>query len=690
MRKLFYPRLAWDGLRKNRQLSWPYLLTCVGMVAMLYILCFLASPGVTGLLPKGADSVTMVLTLGQVVIALFSLIFLFYTHSFLLRRRAREFGLYSVLGMSRRNLARVVTWESVLTALLALAGGLALGVGLSKLAELGLMNLVGGAIDYRLRVDGDAALKTAYCFAAIFGVIWLAALARALRGTAVNLMKAESVGERAPRGNGLLAALGVAMLGAAYTMALGFENPLDALKWFFIAVLLVIVATYILMIAGSVRLCRALQANKSYYYQPRHFVSVSSMAWRMKRNGAGLASICVIATMVLVLLSATACLWFGTEDSILNQYPREINLDVRMNDAAQLNDANLDRVRAETEAFAREQGVTLENARDLRYVYLAGVLNGTTIQCDYRSSGLRAALGDLREVFLMSEADYAARTGKPPALAEGEATLLLQGCDYGADTLTLAMGDVGHTYRVASVAREDASRIRTGTAVISASTAGMTLVVPDLAAAVEGFDTSATDADGVRKMQICWSCGFDTGLSDADNEAFGRELSRRLEALPAGGGDGQGWRGILVASRAAGAEDFHASNGALFFIGIVLSFVFLLAAVLIIYYKQVSEGYEDARRFDIMRKVGMTKQEIRRSVASQLLTVFALPLALAGVHLAFAFPMIRRVLTLFSLYNVGLFVRTTLVSFAVFAVFYWAVYRLTSGVYCRIVGGAEN
>ncbi len=688
MKKLFYPRLAWDGLRKNRQLSWPYLLTCVGMVAMLYILSFLASPGVTGLLPMGASSVATVLTLGQLVIVLFSLIFLFYTHSFLLRRRAREFGLYNVLGMSRWNLARVVTWESVITALLSLAGGLLLGVGLSKLAELGLMNLVGGEIDYRLRVDGFAAIKTACFFAAIFGVIWLAALMRALRGTAVNLMKSESVGERPPRGNGLLAALGVAMLGAAYLMAVGFDNPLDALRWFFLAVLLVIVATYILMIAGSVRLCRALQANRDYYYQPRHFVSVSSMAWRMKRNGAGLASICVIATMVLVLLSATACLWFGTEDAIRNQYPREINLDTRLNDVRQLNDANLERIRAATEDFARERGVTPDNARDLRYVYLAGVLDGTRIQCDYRSSGLRAALGDLREVFLMSEADYAARTGAPVRLAADEAMLLLKGCDYGAETLTLAMGDAEHTFRVASAGRESADRVNAGTAVVAASMAGMTVVVPDLAAATEGFDTSVTDADGVRKMQICWIYGFDTGLSDAENMAFGRELSRRLETLPADGAEDRGWRGVMVASRAAGAEDFHASNGALFFIGIVLSFVFLLAAVLIIYYKQVSEGYEDAKRFDIMQKVGMTQAEIRGSVSSQLLTVFALPLAFAGLHLAFAFPMIRRVLTLFSLYNAGLFVRTTLVSFAVFAAFYWVVYRLTSGVYCRIVSGA--
>ena len=282
----------------------------------------------------------------------------------------------------------------------------------------------------------------------------------------------------------------------------------------------------------------------------------------------------------------------------------------------------------------------------------------------------------------MSASDYAAWTGKRFDLAEGEAALMTDQCDYTAGEITLAMGDTERTWRVTSVGRDAFVRCYVGTAVAS-----LTLIVPDLAAAVEGFDPALTDAYGARKMQIMALYGFDTGLSDADNADFGRDLSLRLEALPFDAGEGQGWRGILLETRAVGAADYYSSNGSLFFIGIILSAVFLLAAVLIIYYKQVSEGYEDASRFDIMRKVGMTKGEIRRSIASQLLMVFALPLALAGLHLTFAFPMIRRVLTLFGLYNVGLFIRTTLVSFAVFAAFYWIVYRLTSGVYYRIVSG---
>ena len=679
MKTTFYPRLAWDGLRKNRQLAWPYLLTCICMVAMLYILGFLASPGVLALLPMGRSSVEAVLTLGQLVMAMFSLIFLFYTHSFLLRRRAREFGLYNVLGMSRRNLARIVTWESVITALLALAGGLVLGVGISKLAELGLVNLMGGVIDYRLRVDAFAMLKTAAFFLAIFGLIWLATVIRTLCGSAVSLMKAESVGERPPKGNWLLTILGLILLGLAYWLAVSIDSPLEALMWFFVAVLMVIAATYLLMIAGSVRLCRVLQANRDYYYRPRHFVSVSSMAYRMKRNGAGLASICIIATMVLVILSATTCLWFGTEDAIVNQYPREINLDVEMNDAAQLSDGNLNRIRDAVAEAAVQRGTAVENAYDFRYVYLAGELHGSTMQCDYGLAGNMVSFGDLRELYLVSADDYAARTGKSVTLADGDAMIIPDRCDYSADTLTITLGNARRDYRVARVEKAGSMKDH---AIVSFS-ASLTVVVPDLSEAIEGLPHE--NEHGRAILIPKWVYGFDTGLPDDDNEALGRELSLRLEGMHSRTAAGEGWRGLMVSTRAAGAADYYASNGSLFFIGILLSAVFLLAAVLIIYYKQISEGYEDAGRFEIMRKVGMTKQEIRRSISSQLLTVFALPLAFAGLHLVFAFPMIRRVLKLFSLYDTALFVRTTLISFAVFALFYGVVYRLTSGVYYRIV-----
>ena len=678
-----YPRLAWDGLRKNRRMSLPYLLTCVCMVAMHYILGFLASPAALALLPRGASSVEMILNLGKYVVLLFSLVFLFYTHSFLIRRRQREFGLYNVLGMGKRNLVRIITWESLITFALALAGGLLAGLAFSKLSELGLVNLLDGKIDYRLRLDAGALVRTAVSYAAIFALIWLSAVIRTARASAVSLMKAESVGEKPPKGNWALAIAGIVLLAAAYWLAVTINNPLDALLWFFVAVLMVIVATYLIMIAGSVRLCRTLQKNKGYYYQPRHFVSVSSMAYRMKRNGAGLASICIIATMVLVMLSSTTCLWFGAEDALYSRYPREINLNVHMNTPAQLGDGNLDRFRDVVGEFAPSHGAAIENVQDFRYINLTGMLAGDTVQCDYTRAGVRASYSDLREIYLISAGDYAAKTGAALSLSDGEVALLVDKMDYDRDSITLAVGDVAHSWRVVSVEEGTLAEPYAGVAVPR-----VTMIVPNLSAAIEGFELM--DEQGMSMAQIVWMYGFDTGLSDDANSRLVYDLEMELAQIPFDGTEETGYRGFDLESRAAGAADFFGTFGALFFIGILLSTVFLVAAVLIIYYKQISEGYEDAKRFDIMQKVGMTRKEIRASISSQLLMVFALPLAFAGLHLAFAFPMIRRLLTLFSLYNVGLFIRTTLVSFAVFAAFYWIVYRMTSGVYYRIVSGVRG
>ena len=682
MKRGLYLRLAWDGLRKNRQLSWPYLLTCVGMVAMHYILAFLASPTALDKLPLGRETIETMMVLGCLVVLLFSLIFLFYTYSFLNRRRAREFGLYNVLGMGKRNLSRIVLWESAITTAIALIGGLALGAALSKLAELGLVNLMNGEIDYRIRLDFKAVFRTVVCYVPVFALNALVAVIRTRRRSAVNLLKAENAGEKPPRGNWLLALLGIAILGAAYWMALSISNPLDALMWFFVAVLLVIVATYMLLIAGSVWLCRRLQANKRYYYRADHFVSVSSMTYRMKRNGAGLASICIIATMVLVMLSTTTCMMAGIEDTILYHAPREINLQAWLNDVSEISDENLGRIRAATERFAAENGVPMENSRDYGYVYLAGTLNGEMIQCDYATAQDAANPGSLRELYVVSAEAYASIMGSTLDLGSEEALLLVNRCEFTSDTLTLAMGEEKNTFRIVSADKGVLDKGLSGTAV-----PGITVVVADLKSAVTGFPVE--NDYGKQLYTPGWKFGFDTGLDDQENADFGRELSRYLEAeFPTEAS--RGWRSVMVSSRANDAADFRASYGGLFFIGVVLSIVFLLAAVLIIYYKQVSEGYEDVKRFEIMQKVGMTKPEIKRSIGSQLFMVFMLPLAFAGLHLAFAFPMIRKMLLLFGLTNIGLFITTTLISFAVFAAFYWIVYRMTSGVYYRIVSGKES
>ena len=679
MKTALYPRLAWDGLRKNKRLFTPYLLTCICMVMMFYILSFLGSPETCALLPRGSNTTGKILNLGSFVIFVFSAIFLYYTNSFLVRRREREFGLYNVLGMNKRNLARIVTWESLITAVLSLVLGLALGIVLSKLAELGLVNMLGGDINYRIRIDVDSLTRALGLYAIIFAVIWLSTVVRVGRSSAVALLRSESVGEKPPKANWLLGLAGVVILAAAYYLAVSITNPLDAIVWFFVAVLLVIIGTYLLLVAGSVLLCRVLQKNKKYYYRPEHFVSVSSMAYRMKRNGAGLASVCIIATMILVMISSSSCLYFGAEDAVMTRFPRETNITLNAENTAQLEDANLDIYRKSIADYAAEHDIPVKNVQDYRFINLSGFLDGDTAQCYYRRAGALVSYADIRDFYIISAKDYAAKTGETVSLADDEALLLTNKCSYDRGTLTLSMENVSHTWRVKSV--------QSGSIVppsVGGLVAQITLVVNDPSAAVEGFRTR--DEDDMTLLRFEWIYGFDTGLDDEASIEFEFDLTSVIgQLVPETDNENFGYSYLMTNSRGGASEDFYGSYGALFFIGIMLTLVFMLAAVLILYYKQISEGYEDQKRFEIMQKVGMTKKEIRRSIDSQLLTVFFLPLLLAGVHLAFAFPMIRRLLELFSLYNVGLFVTTTLVSFGAFALLYTIVYRLTAKAYYNIV-----
>ena len=685
MKTFFYPRLAWDGLRKNRQLSRPYLLTCICMVAVFYILSYLTSPMAIALIVRGGALVRDIMNLGRYVILVFSLIFLYYTYSFLLRRRSHEFGLYNVLGMGKRNLVRIIAWENLITFAIAITCGLFLGILLSKLAELGLVNLLGGTIDFVFRVHAASIWQTFLLYAIIFGLLMLSAVIRTSRANAVSLMKSENAGEKPPKGNWLFAILGVLILGGAYYIAISVSNPVSAILLFFIAVVMVILATYLLMVTGSVKMCRVLQANKGFYYKAKHFVSVSSMAFRMKRNGAGLASICIIATMILVMLSTTTCMWFGAEDSLKKNYPREINMVVALRDPAKLTDGSPEQATTIIKDYLQEKGITPKDIQDQRFISLSGVQDDGFIQCDYTTSGGFAEdYNTLREIYLVSPDSIETSDNVPMNLDADEIVLITDGMDYSDDTLTLAMGEKTHSWKIRHYERKDTGGTTSGMGFPT-----MTVAVSDLAIAVK--DLQKREDEHGRQIQSMWKFNFDTGLSDEENIDLDNDIDEELRNDIRKIFTDDSVTYLYTESRAGGSADFYGTYGSLFFIGILLSIVFVCAAVLIIYYKQISEGYEDAKRFDIMQKVGMTKKEIRSSISSQLLMVFALPLAFAGLHLIFAFPMIRKMLAILSLTDVALFMRTTFISFVVFGIFYAIVYRLTSRVYYRIVsGGSQN
>lgn len=484
-----YRHLAWDGIRKNSRLYVPYLLTGVGAVSFFYILVALSRLP-EGTLP-GSGSVQVILNLGSFVLWMFSLLLLFYTHSFLIRRRNREFALYNVLGMGKRDIARILCWETLLSGGISLAGGLALGILLGKLAELGLLRMVGAATDMVYRVSAGGLLLTLGLYAGIFLLILISSLVRVGRSTAVQLMRSQAEGEKPPRANWALAVLGILLLAGAYYLAVTIREPLAALTWFFIAVLMVIAATYLLFISGSVALCRLLQKNPRFYYQKRHFVSVSSLVYRMKRNGAGLASICILGTMVLVMLSSTTCLYFGAEDSLHTRYPRDENITAYFPDRASQS-GDLTPLRTAVADAVRRSGMSAANVWEYR-----SVSSVMTIRDGVLSPN--EGFGDPVDVTLIPLADYNAAMGTDLTLPQGQVYVCRSRTGYQGTSLTLQNGP---TWQVAGLLDNFSPSGSDSASVVTQ----LWLIVPDLSAA-DALEQVMNRANmGVSRT---WYYGFD-------------------------------------------------------------------------------------------------------------------------------------------------------------------------------------
>lgn len=678
MKSFLYLRLAVSGIRKNKKLYLPYLLTCVGMVMMEYILLSLSdSPALRTM--RGGAQLGFVLSLGKFVVAVFAALFLLYTNSFLIRRRNKEFGLYNVLGMDKSALGWVIFWENIIVATLGLGLGLLFGIGLYKVAELGLVNIIHTDVDYSFIVSSESVKFTLWVFLPIFALLMVKSMWQVRRARPLELLRSESAGEKPPRANYLLGLGGVALLAGAYYLSVTSTSALQAFTMFFVAVIMVIVATYLIMISGSVALCRLLQRSKNYYYQKKHFVSVSSMAFRMKRNGAGLASICILSTMVLVMISSTFSLYIGVEESINARYPHDSGFGLDMERLENLNEVCTAQVREKFETLFQKEGAEPQNVEHYRYATIYGIIAGDRIEPDSsRTVSTELNYNLLRLVAFIPVEDYNALNGTDFTLEPGQALVGCLRCSYDAPRFRL--GDVN-----LEIAGKLPKGLNTGE-MAAAAAPSLTLVVKDLSE-IDSLE-KMEDYKGRRMLQTRYYYGCDFDLPEEEIILLHDQQKQAIMQLEFLGKEhGIGWIDECPAQE---REDFYITFGGLFFIGIVLSAVFIAAAALIIYYKQVSEGYEDQSRFAIMRKVGMTKTDIKRSVNSQVLTVFFAPLLMAGVHLAFAFPMVWQLLQMFNLRNLGLVIGANIGAFLVFCLFYVIIYRFTARAYYGIVSSDER
>ena len=670
MHKGFYYKLAFTNLGKNRKFYLPYMLSCILMVMLHFILCSLSYTDTWQTIPESAIVYT-ILNLGCYVVEIFALILLFYTNGFLMKRRKREFGLYNVLGMEKRHIGRVLFWETFFAFSASILVGLGLGILLSKLAELLLCNMLQFEIRYAWEFIPRAFLRTGSIFLLYAALMLLHSLWQLRKAKPVELLHSVSAGEREPRANWLLALVGLVLLGAGYWLAITIQNPVDALVWFFVAVILVILGTYACFIAGSVVVLKLLRRMKGYYYKTNHFISVGGMLHRMKQNGAGLATICILSTMVLVMVSGTASLYVGNSDILHNRYPREFNFTCRGDVEASMAAAE----QASQEALTA-RGLAAQTLLRYRYAAFTALQEEDAFLLDIAGQ-LQSPTGidgRIMELYLIPLEDYNRSTGQTLALGPDQILVHQNRRQYGRDTLTLA----GRTFQVAGELPEFLDNGFSTADIVTS----LFIVTPDYDT-LEALRASvnASYGDGGSIAVQGYYC-FDTGAEKAMQIELYSAIRESVRS--------RGQEDMTLESRANEEWGFFSLFGGLFFLGIFLGFLFLLATVLIIYYKQITEGYEDQTRFRTLQQVGMSKAEVRRTIHSQILTVFFLPLLGAGLHTVFAFPMISKMLLLFSLTDQTLQILTTAVTFLLFGVIYTAVYLLTSRFYYRIVTPARS
>lgn len=670
-------------MKSNRRFYLPYILTVIGTAAAFYIMAAIVSDPGSKELAAGTSNgpmyVSMFMTLGMFVLGLFSCIFLLYTNSFLMKRRQKELGLYSVLGMSKTNIAGIMVFEALYIALIGIGGGLAVGILLTKLVSLALFRLMRLPVPFGFSVQPIAIIIVVLFFAGLILLTLLANLAKVGRSRPVELLRGGNVGEKEPKANWFLTIVGVLFLGAGYAVAMLVDNPGMAVAVYFLAVFAVIIGTYCLFTSVSIAVLKALRRNKRYYYKAKHFISVSGMLYRMKRNAVGLANICILCTMVMVMVSGTLSLYLGSEEQVNVYCPADVVVETTYYASSTEDHVYNEETGEETIEYHTPYDAAAMDAWFEDYFAGHKLTPSAAKAVEYYTFTAVDSEDHVSLVTAVTAETYAQLTGEAaPELAPGEALAHVpSGYKFG-DGLNFLDKD-GNTLSIQFVgeAQLSSAQVELNTAILSQSEDDdIVLVVPDRAALLELVA-------GQENGSYIWRGQYDF---DASDEAVSAMVDDYWAASSAGTGADAGYYDMLrINLRYETEQEVYGLSGGFLFLGVFLGIVFLMATVLIIYYKQVSEGYEDNARFEIMRKVGLSEREARRAIRSQILTVFFMPILVAAIHIAFDFNLVVLLLRLFSLTNVKLTALCTLGTLLVFCAVYAVVYALTARSYYKIV-----
>ena len=678
MKHGFYWSLAAQNLKNHRRVYFPYLLSASGTVILFYIMLSLGigveqSYGLTGQV-----TLTTMLHLGSIVIGIFAVLFLFYTNSFIIKRRKKELGLYNILGMEKFHIAKVIFRETLLSACIVILSGLALGILFSKMMFLALEKILQLPTPVAFVIPPSGILVTAIFFLAIFFATMLYNILQVRLNKPIELLHGGSAGEKEPKAHWILAVLGAILLGAGYYLAVTITDPVEALGFFFVAVVLVILGTYLLFITGITALLKLLKKNKRFYYRANHFTTVSGMLYRMKQNAAGLASVCILFTCLLVTVSTTFSLYTGMDDLVRTRFPRNISL--RVFDADK-HPGLEGQIKAAISEECEKRGLAPVNvAESVEYGNYALYRTGTQFVADVIDVN-----GTYAYVTLYELADFNRFSGKNEVLGENEVLLIdPEGTFPESDTLTF----LGQEFRFRKIDQDVLDGLASALMVNT-----YYIVLPDRATMEIILSKYYGVDDPV--FSVTYWYKFDVDGEREDIYDLRWTLEQRMVKLSGakdlgdqrnGGGSFQ----YYMEDAATSYNDLFSLYSGLFFLGMFLGFLFLMGTAMIIYYKQVSEGYEDVRRFAIMRQVGMSSQEVKRSIHSQIILVFFLPLLTAVLHLSFAFPMLQKILTMMNLRNFDLLFWSTVGCVVFFALVYTAIYLITARTYYKIVQGSSD
>ena len=670
MHKGIFSRLAKQNIRNNKTTYIPYMITCIFCIAMIYMMEFLRDCPTLDQAVRQADEVRMIVFTGEIVVEIFCIIFLIYSNSFLMKRRQKEIGLYNILGLERNHIGIVMFLETIITSIGSLAGGIAVGIIGSKLALLLLLKLlhIPSVLGFYISVKGI--FTCLFMFGIVFLMILFLNLAKIHLSRPVELLRGNNTGEKEPAAKWLMALIGFICLGAGYYLAVTTESPIKAITIFLLAVILVMAGTYLLFTAGSIVILKFLRRRKSFYYRTGNFISISGMLYRMKQNAIGLASICILSTGVLLMISMTVSIYFGMNDIMLNRYPYDVDMSVTSISEEECQTA----IEAFEKAIA-DNKVPVEKSVEEIYLDIVCSKNGDQILI--KPANTIRNSDSVLVLSLLNQAEYERLTGISANLNDGE---IFAWYPSAVQKDSVTADETEFTVKKWL----DKNPLTCGEDAVSDNAV---LVVTD--EDFKKFDDMRTEMyKGVSSApageDLTLHLGLDITGSETDKIDFGTPVMEAVKDLRKNGGLSENsW--ITSGIRQQEYESYYADNGSLLFIGIFLGSLFLMGTAMIIYYKQISEGYEDQKRFEIMQKVGLSRREVRSSVRRQILMVFFLPLLMAMLHITMAFPMIRRMLLLFGMTNTKLFIGCTAGTVLIFAVVYGLIYLMTARSYYHIV-----